>query len=115
MASDGSVIAKHRVLDYWPPGPYRLEESMEMRAEIIPVGAPIYRVAGNGLATGSGVVLGVPLFDIFLAQLARKASGVIARCVIHALLRRIADFRPTGVENALGSHEAGQLRSFSSE
>ena len=39
VACDGGVIAKDRVLHHRLPGPYRLEESVKMRAEIIPVGA----------------------------------------------------------------------------
>jgi len=93
VASQRGIVAKDGIFGYLLMVLRALEEFPEMRLELVPGDAAIGEGLRERLLAGSGVMLGVEFFEVFLPHGAGIAAGVAAGRFFLAGLRGIGDGR----------------------
>ena len=86
-----------------------------MRPQIIPGIAFIGEAFANWFLPGLRFVILSPLFEVSLTQLSRVGSDVVARASIFARLRKVRNSELGDFQNPLGTLEAIDFRSFTTE
>src|SRR5260221_14569442 len=110
VAGEGGVVAEDHVFDDRLSGANVLEEIPEVRADIV-VGITLVGVGfDERFLTGSNVVLGVPLLEVFGAHGRSIARGVVAGIFVLAGLGRKGEPGSGDFERAFGNLEAVKLR-----
>src|SRR5579864_464763 len=89
VAGDGSVIAEDCVFHHRLARPYAIEKSLQVRAHVVPVVAVIGGLFMDGFLAQLGIMLGMPLLEIFFAHLCGITVCIVARVRINSGLRRI--------------------------
>src|SRR5712664_469167 len=115
VAGQRGVVAEDYVFNAGWAGAHGLEVGPEVRLFLVPGNAAEGEALQAGLFAGSGIVLPVPLVDVFFAHGAGETGRVVAGRFILAGLRVVSEREFGDFEDALGAVEAIDFRRFGAE
>src|SRR5262245_42898547 len=105
VTRDRRVMAEHHVLYHRLPRFHRLEEPPQVRPGVIVRIALIADAVGERFLARLGIVFGVPLVEVLVAERRREARRVVTRSGVDACLRRKGQAGLAQFEDALRAKE----------